>query len=168
MEQQLEISKNTKMRLELRKNDEFTYKVIEGHELIMKNKNIYVPKILRQPVLDWYHHFLCHPGATRLAATIGQTMAWLGLIQDAKAHVKTCTICQKSKKSTIKYGHLPPKNAEGTPWQILCVDLVGPYTVTLTKEKVVTLHAMTFIDPATGWFEICAIPDKYSSTMSQH
>jgi transposase InsO family protein len=95
-------------------------------------------------------------------------MAWLGLIQSAKAHVKTCTICQKSKKSTIKYGHLPPKNAEGTPWQILCVDLVGPYTVTLTKEKVVTLHAMTFIDPATGWFEICAIPDKYSSTMSQH
>ena len=67
----------------------------------------------------------------------------------------------KIEKSTIKYGHLPPKNAEAIPWQILCVDLVGPYTVTLTKEKVVTLHAMTFIDPDTGWFEICAIPDKF-------
>ena len=98
-EQQLEISKNTKMRLELRKNDEFTYKVIERHELIMKNKKNYVPKILRQPVLDWYHHFLCHPGTTILAATIGQTMAWIGLVQDAKVHVKTCTICQKSKKA---------------------------------------------------------------------
>ena len=25
---------------------------------------------------------------------------------------------------------------------------------------------MTFIDPATGWFEICEIPDKKSDTMS--
>ena len=37
-EQMLEISKNTKMCLELRQNNEFMYKVIEGYELIMKNK----------------------------------------------------------------------------------------------------------------------------------
>ena len=26
---------------------------------------------------------------------------------------------------------------------------------------------MTFIDPATGWFEVCAVPNKQSGTMSQ-
>ena len=28
------------------------------------------------------------------------------------------------------------------------------------KEKQATLHAMTMIDPATGWFEIVPIPTK--------
>ena len=38
-------------------------------------------------------------------------------------------------------------------WDTVCVDLVGPYTVTDHTGTDRTLMAMTFIDPATGWFE---------------
>ena len=31
------------------------------------------------------------------------------------------------KRKTSKYGLLPPKEVEATPWDILYVDLIGPY-----------------------------------------
>ena len=81
-----------------------------------------------------------------------------------------CEICQKFKKNNKKYGHLPVKEVEGTPWQILCVDLIGQYKVSIKHKKkviTITLNAMTFIDPATAWFEISEIPGKTSVQISQ-
>ena len=75
--------------------------------------------------------------------------------------VKTCPTCQKTKHSTRKYGHLPPKDPEATPWETLCVDLIGPYEIPIkgTNDTAV-LWAVTMIDPATGWFEMAPIEDK--------
>ena len=121
-----------------------------------------MPKDLRHRVLTWYHHFLCHPGATRLEMTLSRTMVWPGMSQDCKRFVRVCDTCQRTKKGSKKYGHLPAKKAEDKPWDILCVDLIGPYTVTIDKKRNIdlTLHAMTFIDPTTGWFEITEIKNK--------
>ena len=54
-----------------------------------------------------------------------------------------------------------------TPWETVCIDLIGPYTVTdrLGNDRI--LNTMTFVDPATGWFEITDIPDKTSDRISQ-
>ena len=49
------------------------------------------------------------------------------------------------------------------PWHTLCIDLIGPYTFGKKIEKVddtVTLHCLTMIDPATGWFKIAKIQNK--------
>ena len=53
------------------------------------------------------------------------------------------------------------------PWEIVWIDLVGPYTVTdrLNNDKILT--AMTFVDPATGWSYIIQILDKTSARISQ-
>ena len=51
------------------------------------------------------------------------------LREDVRHHVSTCPVCQKNKKQTKKYGHLPAKKAEGTPWECLCVDLIGEYKI---------------------------------------
>ena len=138
----------------------------------MFKDKIYIPTKLRDDTLNWYHHNMCHPGGTILHGTMAQTMAWPGMASMVKRYVQTCPTCQISKRNAKKYGHLPPKTAEAVPWDLLCVDLVGPYTVTLKKGKTKkdditrSLQAMTFIDPATGWFEISEIPDKESQTMS--
>ena len=39
-----------------------------------------------------------------------------------------------NKKSAKKYGHLPPKLTEVTPWKEVCVDCIGQYAVKI-KEK---------------------------------
>ena len=45
------------------------------------------------------------------------------------------------------------------PWKMLCVDLIGAYTVR-TKKGIQSLHAMTMFNPATSWFEVIEIPNK--------
>ena len=53
-----------------------------------------------------------------------------------------------------------------TPWHTVHIDLIGPYTIK-TKQHApggeindveLQLTCMTFIDPATGWFEIAQVP----------
>ena len=65
-----------------------------------------------------------------------------------------------NKKSTQKWGHLPPKTAEYHPWEIVCVDTIGPYTIKRTGMKDLTLMCLTAIDPATGWLEIFELETK--------
>ena len=123
-------------------------------ELICYNGKIVIPKILQNYVLNWYHTYLLHPGSTRTEETIKQHFYWQNLQSDVKKYVGTCETCQKCKKQKSKYGWLPAKEAEAVPWERLCVDLIGPYTIERKNQENLTLKAVTMIDPATGWLEI--------------
>jgi hypothetical protein len=71
------------------------------------------------------------------------------------------------KKQREKYGHVPPKEAEELLWsRVNGGDLIGPYLVRTPKSKH-TLHALTMIDPVTGWFEVIAIPEKNAHTVME-
>ena len=61
------------------------------------------------------------------------------------------------------------KQAEASPWEKLCVDMIGPYTIKQGKEKdsnVLTLNCVTMIDPATGWFEMVPTKKKDTGTIA--
>ena len=53
-----------------------------------------------------------------------------------------------------------------TPWETVCIDLIGPYTVTDRLCNGRILNSITFVEPATGWFEVTEIPDKISHQQS--
>ena len=91
-------------------------------------------------------------------------MMWPGLTNDVQDYCKTCHECQVYKARSNKYGHLPVRDVEDDPWQVVCVDLVGPYEAITKDGATHTRHAMTMVDPATGWFEIVEIPDKRAVT----
>jgi len=38
-------------------------------------------------------------------------------------------LVKEQKKSNKQYGYLPEKEAEAIPWEKLCVDLIGPYSI---------------------------------------
>jgi len=64
-------------------------------------------------------------------------------------------------------GHLPEKKVEEIPWERVCIDLIGPYTVgSNTTSDEITLHCLTMIDPVTGWFEIAEIPAKSADVVA--
>ena len=148
----------------------YTVKIFHGggkkRPLITYKNKIVMPKSLQERCIKWYHEFLLHPGMTRTEETTSQHFYWEGMASQIKEFVGKCPTCQKSKKGTIKYGKLPPKEAEVNPWDVLCVDLIGPYKITrkhLPKGKrELVLHCLTMIDPATGWFEIVSLTDKTS------
>ena len=130
----------------------YTINTFHGGEkdclLICKDNKIVVPKTLQQRIVSWYHTMLCHPGETRTEETIRQHFAWKGLKTEVKRQCKSCHICQVTKRSNAKYGHLPPKEPEITPWETLCVDMIGPYKITRPGKENLELWCVTMIDPA--------------------
>ena len=61
---------------------------------------------------------------------------------------------------------MPPKQAETNPWDTLCVDLIGPYTIPRTVKTPLKQCCLTMIDPATGWFEMAQIPNKTAAEIA--
>ena len=142
----------------------YTIKPFHGagktRHLICVNDKIVVPKTLQKRLVEWYHTQLCHPGETRTELTITQHFTWNNLRKTVKEVCSKCHTCQLTKRSDAKYGKLPAKIAETTPWETLCVDLIGPYSFSQPDGKTINLWAVTMIDPATNWFEIKEIDEK--------
>ena len=45
-----------------------------------------------------------------------------------------------------------------TPWEVLCVDLISPYTLKGKDGSQIDFMCLTMIDPASSWFEIVELP----------
>ncbi len=72
---------------------------------------------------------------------------------------KSCKTCQTiNKRRNNKYGHLSAKLVTSTPWERLCVDLIGPYTIKGKDGLQIGFMALTMIDPASSWFKIVELP----------
>ena len=148
-----------KKDIEVDQADPISLKVIDETELLLyKGTRLVIPTSLQSEIVTWYHHYLTHPGHTRLEETIAASMYWRSLRSDVRKHVKKCHSCQLGKKRKCHYGRLPPKEAETTPWKSVCVDLIGPYTIKAKDDTVLDFMCLTMIDPATGWFEIIELP----------
>jgi len=133
----------------------------DSYNLITRDDKIVVPESLQVEAVKWYHTLLHHCGETRTELTIGQRFYWKGMRETIKQVCSKCAVCQLAKPRKSKLGHLPEKQAETVPWNTVCIDLIGPYQVGKGTNQT-TLHAMTMIDPATGWFEIAEIPKQDS------
>jgi hypothetical protein len=137
---------------------------IERTSVLTLNGKIFIPTAIRNPVIDWYHQHLCHPGDTRIEATLRNTMTWPGLTRNIKSFCKTCKLCQFNKKTRKQYGKIPVKMAEVMPWEIVQVDLIGPWKVK-TPSGVKTQRCLTSIYTVTSWPERCEITDTISQTV---
>jgi hypothetical protein len=85
-------------------------------------------------------------------------MYWKGKCTTIQRYIKTCRSCHVNKRHSQKYGHLPPKLAITTPWKVLCVDLIGPYTLKEQDGSSIDFMCLTMIDFTTSWFEIVELP----------
>ena len=130
------------------------------YELVVRDDKIVIPKNMQRTVTEWYHTHLLHPGEKRLELTLRQHFTFIGLTPMVTRVCKACNVCRSLKRhNKRKYGKLPPREPDLIPWHTLCIDLIGPYKFGQGKEEI-SLHCLTMIDPATGWFEIVNIPNK--------
>jgi len=142
----------------VKRNKEYSTVELEGKELISLHGKVIVPEALQADIIGCYHELLQHPGMNRMEATIRHVFAWRGLGEMVEEYCRTCKQCQLNKKQRKKYGQLPPKKAETTPWERVNVDIIGPYKIQ-TPKGIFHLVAMTMIDPVTGWFEIAPLAE---------
>jgi hypothetical protein len=54
-------------------------KLIENTTCVCKDGRLVIPKQLQVRAVKWYHHYLQHPGHTRLEETTNAAMYWKGM-----------------------------------------------------------------------------------------
>ena len=126
-----------------------------------------VPEVPQKRLVQWHHTNLCHPGAMCTEETVVQHFAWENLWKTVKDACGGCPSCQLNICNKKKHACLPEKkDVETASWNALCLDLIGPHKIDLPNNEKLTLHCVTMIDPATGWFEIVEIPKKSADIVS--
>jgi Integrase zinc binding domain len=133
-----------------------------------KNRILYkivIPRTLQWQVITWYHNMLCHSSETRMEQTLRQQFWWPYLHSNVHDICSKCDTCQRTKRTSKKYGHSPAKEAEADPWEVLCVYLIGPYTIKCRGKKNLVLWCVTMIDPAAT-VEMQEIPKKEALTVA--
>jgi hypothetical protein len=121
--------------------------IIEDQKCICNKGKLVIPTPLQRQARMWYHHYLQHPGHTCLEETVNAAIYWKGMRKTIQSITKSCKSCQVNKRRQHKYGHLPSKIVISTPWEALCVDLIGPYTLKSKDSSAVDFMALTMIDP---------------------
>lgn len=152
--------------LPLADRDDYAIQVFHGQELICRRISnqwkIVLPDALIQPTLTWYHATLGHCGSSRLCSTI-RTHFFVPKLNELVADfVSTCEDCQRNKFSGPGYGHLPPRNDVGVPWEEIAVDLIGPWKIQLPLGQLQVL-ALTIVDVTTTLSEVIRIDNRTSA-----
>jgi hypothetical protein len=104
-------------------------KLIENTTCVCKDGWLVIPKPLQVGAVQWYHHYLQHPGHTHLEETMNAAIYWKGMRTTIRSLTKSCRSCQVNERRSQRYGHLPPKTVITNPWECLCVNIIGPYTL---------------------------------------
>eukprot|EP00804_Cyclotella_cryptica_P026448 CCRYP_008104-RB/>CCRYP_008104-RB protein AED:0.55 eAED:0.76 QI:0/0/0/1/0/0/4/0/181 len=115
--------------------EKYKPQLVENVQVLCKDGKLVIPQELQQRAVQWYHHYLQHPGTTRLKETLRLRFN------------KRRQLCK-----------LPTKLVVSNPWEVLCVDLIGPYTLKGKDGTEIDFMCVTMIDPATSWFEIVELP----------
>ena len=83
-------------------------------------------------------------------AMLFQHFYWPSIIPAIQNEGINCDTCQRTKQSNKRYGKLTAKLAEETPWNKMCVNLIGPYIIRRKgKNKNLHIKSVTFINPVT-------------------
>ena len=84
-------------------DQQISLKVIDDTEILVRYDNhlVILTAQMQKDILDRYHHYLQHPGATRLEETIKACMYWPGMTSQIRRHIKVCECCQKGKKRKV-------------------------------------------------------------------
>eukprot|EP00804_Cyclotella_cryptica_P029304 CCRYP_011700-RA/>CCRYP_011700-RA protein AED:0.33 eAED:0.33 QI:0/0/0/1/0/0/2/0/132 len=97
-------------------------------------------KNFQHHTVSWYHHYIQQPGHTRLKETFRAVMHWKGM--------------RNTKRHKHKYGKLPTKSVITNPWDVLYVDIIGPYTIKHKNGTVIDFMCLTMIARVSRWFDI--------------
>ncbi len=72
-------------------------KLIENMTCVCKDGWLVIPKPLQVHAVKWYHHYLQHPGHTRLKEMMNAAMYWKGMRTTIQSLTKSCRSCQINK-----------------------------------------------------------------------
>ena len=129
--------------------------------LNINNRHIWCivcPKELRPVVIQQYHSQY-HSGVNKTYKRIRLRWFWPGMTSQVRHTVQRCEICQAAKHSNPIQSVNQQRLFAGRPWQVLSIDLVGPFSKTPRGNSWV----LVLSDHFTRWRD--AIPVKNGTTV---
>ncbi len=68
-------------------------KLVENTLCVCKEGKLIIPKPLQRRAVLWYHHYLQHPGHTRLEEMMNAAMYWKGMPTTLRSVTRSCKAC---------------------------------------------------------------------------
>jgi hypothetical protein len=75
-----------------------SFQLIEDTKVLCKENKVVIPASLQHRAVSWYHHYLQHPGHSRLEETMRSVMYWKGMRRTIRSYTKSCRSCQVNKR----------------------------------------------------------------------
>ena len=124
-----------------------------------------VPKPMREKVMESEHDGKTagHMGVFKTTERIAKKYWWPEMRADVGQWIKTCLICQQSRKGRVeKIGLLKPIEAY-LPFELMGMDILVDLKVTAKGNK----HIVVITDYYTKWPEAFAVPDHKAETLAK-
>ncbi|XP_072770323.1 gypsy retrotransposon integrase-like protein 1 isoform X1 [Nerophis lumbriciformis] len=107
----------------------------------------------RQIFLDCHFNDIGHHlGQKKTVHRIQRKYYWLGIIKDVVDWIKVCDICQHAERNKNRTRTVRPIQVDA-PWDIIGIDLIGPFPETQQGNT----HATLLIDYFSKWPEAFAV-----------
>uniref|UniRef100_A0A0A9X4Z0 RNA-directed DNA polymerase n=1 Tax=Lygus hesperus TaxID=30085 RepID=A0A0A9X4Z0_LYGHE len=123
---------------------------------------ILVPRQLRSKVAEQAHE-LGHFGRRRCLHMVRRTHYWPGMTRDVKFAIASCEVCGRRGKAGTSPKAPLQTYTTGSPFERLCMDVIGPLPVTSQGNR----HLVVVVDAFTKWPEAYAVPDLCAETVAK-
>jgi hypothetical protein len=105
----IEIAESQKKDRKLKtyfKNDvsskkDISLQIIDDTQVLCKNDKLIIPASLQHRAVSWYHHYLQHPGHSRLEETMRSVMYWK-VCAIPSGHMSNLADLARSIRDTVK------------------------------------------------------------------
>ena len=94
------------------------------YPFILKGKQLFIPRSLQQQTLRLAHEG--HSGIVRTKELLKTKVWWPSMNKDVETFIKNCTQCN-AVNNTVKDPPIIPTNMPNKPWEILHMDICGPF-----------------------------------------
>ena len=151
----------------------FTKKFVEHQNIIYRKTFnsigeevflVVLPKSLRKDVLFAMHDDQTsgHQGVARTLYRIKTRFYWPRSEKTVRKYVESCKECQHSKRKIGKHEGLLQPIITLSPFEIVAMDLMGPYTPSKNKTFIIVI-----IDLYTRYLELGALPNSKTDTVAK-
>lgn len=113
---------------------------------------VYIPSPLCPQLLRHYHNHLLsgHFGHYNTYKRLQSLVYWPKMSINVWDYVRCCQVCQVFKPETQKPPGKLQQTAVEQPWEMLGVDLMGPFP----RSSSGNVHLLVFVDYLSRWFEL--------------
>lgn len=108
-----------------------------------------------------------HPGTKKTIETLKRNFFAKKMTKKIREFIDNCDLCKINKSSTQKYGKLEGELKDSIPWELVYMDIYGPFDGDNfeNNENLSKAYLLVIVDSATRWTEVILLKDIESQTI---